>query len=115
MSQEYYSLVKNRLKVHKRTRDCDLRLYNNVLMYDFDYDFRYPVADLMWKIEEKRLPTMDTITRLRRKAQREHPELRGKKWDIRHGSKQDKAKGDLGLGQNKKEKSNYQTIKSRIQ
>lgn len=55
--------------------------------------------EFMHLYAEKKLVLGDTITRCRRKAQQDHPELRGDTWQARHKN-QAKVKKDLGYGYN---------------
>jgi hypothetical protein len=41
--------------------------------------------ELLKQIADGRGPFPDTITRVRRKLQEQHPELRGERWNDRHG------------------------------
>ena len=51
----------------------------------------------MQMYRDKKLPNHDTVTRIRRKLQEEHVELRGKKY-VERQLKQNEVKKDLGYG-----------------
>lgn len=75
-------------------RDCDVTLYIGILkMYGVLY---ISAMQLLWDVKDGRVPSYDTITRLRRKVQEENESLRGDIWRKRHFEKQQKAKKDLG-------------------
>lgn len=92
----YKQIVKETLKDYQSSRDDDQSLYATVLS-KLKFDIRSETAyDLIGRVRAKRLPSLDTITRLRRMIQMEYPSLRGEEWDLRHGKKVDKALTDLG-------------------
>lgn len=92
----YIQTVKDLLIEKEALRDNDQNLYIQVLAkYSFDVRSRSSL-DLITKVKDKSLPSLDSITRLRRRVQQQNPLLRGKEYEKRHGVKQDKALSDLG-------------------
>lgn len=75
-------------------RDCDVTLYICILkMFNSQH---ITAIQMMYDVKNKKLPSYDTISRLRRKVQEENEMLRGNIWARRHNEKQEKAKSDLG-------------------
>jgi hypothetical protein len=82
------------LTLKNDTRDCDLLLYCQILkMNDAE---NTPAWWLFQKIKAGKLPSFDSVTRIRRMVQLCEPTLRGELWVERHTKKQQKAKNDLG-------------------
>lgn len=76
-------------------KDDDQHLFTLVLSgLDFDV-IKRPAIDLISLTRDNRLPSLDTVSRLRRRVQEENPSLRGKLWDERHGVKIEKALSDI--------------------
>lgn len=87
-----------------RTMDDDHLLsvivwHNHLKQEGFDI-MNTSAYHFMQMYRDKQLPNHDTITRIRRKLQEEHVELRGKKY-VERQLKQDKVKKDLGYGDKK--------------
>ena len=95
----YKEIVEHILSVTARTRDGDQELYKEVLFALNFNTLKQSALSLIMKVKFKELPSLDTITRLRRKAQMDNPNLRGDLWNDRHGIKVEKALSDLGYSQ----------------
>ena len=94
--KQYFKIVKHVLEKTPQSRDDDQVLYSHVLA-EFNFNiFKEPAWNLITKISKKQLPSVDSVTRVRRMLQERHIELRGELWSVRHGLKQEKAKSDLG-------------------
>lgn len=94
--KQYFKIVKQILGNIPQSRDDDQVLYSHVLA-ELNFNiFKEPAWNLITKVSKKQLPSVDSITRMRRMIQRQHVVLRGELWEQRHGIKQEKAKSDLG-------------------
>lgn len=51
--------------------------------------------ELLWKMTEGKLPSFESVSRIRRKVQEDHPELRGNFYDVKQ-DKQTEIKQELG-------------------
>jgi len=92
----YKEIVKDTLAQFEETRDCDQKLYAFTLT-KFKFDVKKATAfELIKKVRAKKLPSLDTVTRLRRMIQMDNPSLRGNEYEARHGNKIQKALTDLG-------------------
>jgi hypothetical protein len=92
----YKQIVKQTLEDFETTRDDDQGLYA-VTLDKLGFNVLKETAFvLIGKVRAKKLPSLDTVTRLRRMIQMEHTTLRGNEWDARHGNKIQKALTDLG-------------------
>ena len=79
---------------NNNARDCDITLYIGIAKI---YGVLYGTAiQLLWDMKDGRMPSFETISRIRRKVQEDNESLRGEKWATRHNEKQIKAKKDLG-------------------
>lgn len=96
----YKLIVKTQLEKIPVTRDDDQYLYALVLAKLNFLVTERSAFDLITEVQKKNLPSLDTITRLRRMLQMEHVDLRGNDWDIRHGVKVEKALNDIGYTTN---------------
>lgn len=67
-------LVRQILTKHKSSRDNDWLLYEYVMNY-YGISAYTPFHDVKCKVENKELPSLETITRARRKVQEEFKEL----------------------------------------
>lgn len=82
LSDEIHGL----LKVKETYRDDDAKLvcayyYNRLGGSNLE---QMTAIDFLHLLAGGRIPFPDNITRVRRKLQEKHPELRGKNWDKRH-------------------------------
>ncbi len=94
--KNYKKLVSQTLLENISARDDDQYLYSVVLSkLGFKVEEELSLL-LIAKVTAKTLPSLDTITRLRRMVQMTTPSLRGTLWDERHGKKVEKALSDLG-------------------
>lgn len=76
------------------SRDCDVTLYIAILkMYAMQH---ITAIQMMYEVKNGKLPSYDSISRIRRKVQQDNKSLRGEIWVKRHIEKQNKAKSDLG-------------------
>lgn len=69
------------LKHYPQARDDDRLLLIQVWSKESNAD---KVSDFFNELREGRISLPDTLTRIRRKLQEEHEELRGEKWQSRH-------------------------------
>ena len=87
MLKKNKELVKHILKTSPIARDYDNELLADVwesqMSYIDDYD-SYDWYGLLELIREGYMASPESIVRVRRKLQEQHPELRGKKWEQRH-------------------------------
>lgn len=68
---------------HEHLRDSDDKLVANFWIVELGGSAesgKMPAYDFLQKYANGELTTADTITRIRRKVQTEHPELRGEMW-----------------------------------
>ena len=92
----YYKLTEDILNKVPQSRDDDQILYAHILA-ELNFNiFKQPATNLIKQVSDKKLPSLDSITRIRRMIQRQNAFLRGALYDKRHGIKQEKAKSDLG-------------------
>jgi hypothetical protein len=87
--------VKIILTKEKLTRDSEARLSYIFYTAFCEMDSHLSILDFFLRMENKKIPSIQTLTRLSRQLQERHPELRGEKWEIRQ-RKQKKVKKDLG-------------------
>ena len=71
------NLVKDILIKNPLTRNSDPHLYIEVMMRLNPNATKMPFAMVLRNLTDLGLPLYDTVTRARRKIQREHPELQG--------------------------------------
>jgi hypothetical protein len=96
IDMNYRQIVDQMLTEYKELRDDDQKLYAYVL-HKLGFHVKNKSAyELIKGVRSKSLPSLDTITRLRRMSQMENHTLRGSEWDIRHGKKVEKALSELG-------------------
>lgn len=77
------------LREHPTARDHDTYLYHFLLMRLGRDPKVLTVFQLLSEIKGGSLPSMDTVSRVRRLLQYEKPELRGPKWKERHARADD--------------------------
>jgi len=92
-------IVEGLLEKWKSLRDSDRKLIVNVwgaelLKLDINPE-KITGKQLLTIIGEGRLSSSESITRARRKAEEDKPELRGDTWTRRQGIEQDETKNDL--------------------
>jgi len=92
-------VVEELLEKYSSLRDSDRKLVVNVwgnelLQVGIDPD-KITGRQLLTIIGGGRLSSSESITRARRKAEEDRPELRGKTWARRQGIEQDEVKQDL--------------------
>ncbi len=80
---EYYETIKNVLTDHPETRDDDMKLYAIVVHYRTGMSSTIGFYSALWNHDAYHLPSYDSVTRIRRKVQQEHEELRGEKYKDR--------------------------------
>ena len=61
---------------NEKTRDCDVRLYLEVCRVLNPAAMREPFSAVIADLKGHGYPSIETVTRLRRKLQAEYPELR---------------------------------------
>ena len=83
------------LKRWKHTRDNDGAL-TWFIWQSFYKDVIKDIEVFKVNYVNRTIPTQETISRIRRKLQNNHKELRGELYEDRHGVKQEKALVDLG-------------------
>lgn len=81
--RDYSKVVEHILKNHPDARDDDLRLFGWVCRYVCPTVMDMSFKEVLWKNADLGLPSYETITRARRKAQELYPALRGKKYQKR--------------------------------
>ena len=81
---ELNQIVEDVLKEHPEARDDDHKLFIWVCYYQKPELLNETFSKAFWNHNENGLPSFETITRIRRKAQEKKPELRGKAYDKRH-------------------------------
>lgn len=69
-------LIYRILKLDIAARDNDVHLYMRVCSNINAPAIHMPFCEVMGKLKELGLPSIETVTRLRRKVQAEHPEVR---------------------------------------
>lgn len=82
--KDYSEFVEKALKEHECTRDDDHKLFVWVVYYIKPELLKQSFQNAFWNASENGLPSYESITRARRKAQEKHPDLRGKAWEKRH-------------------------------
>ena len=92
----YKEIVHTILSADEDSRDDDNRLYAAVLAELNVSVYSLTVFELLRDVRDKKLPSLDTISRLRRLTQMNYPNLRGNEYNERHGIKVEKALTDLG-------------------
>ena len=102
MKQETRTVVFELLTKYPTFRDSDEQLVAwiwGLEMNNKGYSTgNLPAQKFLRILADGQLTSSDSITRMRRKAQEEHPELRGAKYNQRQ-DKQSSVKKDLGYGQ----------------
>lgn len=93
---KYSKVIEAILEQVPQSRDDDQMLYAHVLAQLNFNIFKQPAINLIKQVSDKKLPSLDSVTRIRRMIQIDNPDLRGGLWEKRHGIKQEKAKKDLG-------------------
>lgn len=68
-------LIYGFLKEDKQARDSDTHLYLKVCTHLNAVAIHMPFCDVVRNLKDLGLPSIETVTRLRRKVQSEHPEL----------------------------------------
>lgn len=90
-------VVRDVLERIPKTRDSDAILI--CMVYDkLGKNWKLPFADIMYEVDQGRLPAFETISRCRRKIQEEFPHLRGTIQEQRQEQQQiykDLAKGEI--------------------
>ena len=86
---DHADLVEKILKEHPDTRDDDHKLYVWIVSIVKPELMRAPFGRTFWDAKSNGLPSYESITRARRKAQEKHPDLRGKAWEKRHDREND--------------------------
>ena len=81
--KDYLALVEKMLKIHPDARDDDFRLYGWVCKEICPQIMDLPFKQVLWQNNQLGLPSYETVTRARRKAQEQHESLRGKKYHKR--------------------------------
>lgn len=74
-----YETVRKILINTPEARDNDFLLYGRVFMACGFHPASQTVDDMFRAIQRRKVPPMESVTRLRRLAQRRHPELMGKR------------------------------------
>lgn len=83
MKDELTPVVKKVLQEHKETRDSDSKLICWVYAETNPEVMKLSFSKVMWNTKFFKLPSFETIGRIRRKLQHDHPELRGKLYEKR--------------------------------
>jgi hypothetical protein len=84
------SAIYDVLAEYSSARDNDVYLFTWIYNNHWHIDLRgLSALDLLKKIHEGTCPKFDSVTRLRRELQNEHPELRGETWKTRHAEAED--------------------------
>lgn len=81
--KDYLAIVETVLREHADAKDDDFRLYGWVCKKMCPEVMDMAFKEVLWKSGRLGLPSYETVTRARRKAQELHPELRGKKYKKR--------------------------------
>lgn len=74
---KYYDIVKRVLENFPKSRDCDLSLIYRTYSEINDFCGYDTFRSVMLQIRDKKLPSMDTVTRIGRKVKEQYPNLRG--------------------------------------
>ena len=69
-------LIYRYLQQDEQTRDSDTKLYMRICAHLNAPAIHMPFCDVIGNLKELGLPSIETVTRLRRKVQAEHPEVR---------------------------------------
>ena len=69
-------LIYRYLLQDEQTRDSDTKLYMRICAHLNAVAIHMPFCDVIGNLKELGLPSIETVTRLRRKVQAEHPEVR---------------------------------------
>lgn len=92
--------VKSLLMNNPSNRDSDNKLIANYWHYELlkkDVDLNELSAfDLLKYYAESKLTNAESIRRMRAKLQEEHPELRGRKYQLRQTTLKNKVRKELG-------------------
>lgn len=80
---DYYELIKDILTKHPETRDDDMKLYAIVCYSRTRISSSIGFYSALWNHDAYHLPLYDSVTRIRRKVQQEHEDLRGQKYKER--------------------------------
>ena len=92
--------VKSLLMNNPSNRDSDNKLIANYWHFELlkkDVDFNELSAfDLLKYYAESKLTNAESIRRMRAKLQEEHPELRGRKYQLRQTTLKNKVRKELG-------------------
>ena len=80
--------VMENLKTYENMRDSDLELLSQmwageIVSYGHNPD-KISAFDFLKNLADGKFSSPESIVRVRRKLQEQHPELRGKKWEQRH-------------------------------
>lgn len=81
--KDYLTIVESVLAEHPDARDDDFRLYGWVCKRMCPDVMDLSFKEVLWKSTKLGLPSYETVTRARRKAQETNPALRGKKYKKR--------------------------------
>ena len=90
-----YSNVKHILTHLPDTRDNNISLIEIYYKMNHNIYFWIETGILFRKLQNKQIPSFETLARFSRQIQEKNPELRGKEW-LKRQRKQMKAKEDLG-------------------
>lgn len=82
--KDYSDIVEKILRAIPATRDDDHKLYVWVVSKLKPELMNEPFGRTFFDAISNGLPSYESITRARRKAQEKHPDLRGKAWEKRH-------------------------------
>lgn len=77
-------MVKSILEVNKPARDDDYILYGHILN-EYGLSYSTPFSTIAAMVKRKSIPSFETVSRCRRKAQEIYPELQGKAAIARDG------------------------------
>ena len=83
VTMDYYDLISQILQKHPETQDDDMKLYAIVCHSKTGMSSTIGFYSALWNHNAYHLPSYDSITRIRRKVQQEHEELRGNKYKDR--------------------------------
>jgi len=92
--EQIKAMVHGMLTTTSSTRDCDYRLYMEIL-FKYNSD-GISALTLMRQMKSGVLPSFESVSRARRQLQQHFVELRGEKWEKRQGILQDIKKQELG-------------------
>lgn len=76
MKKHLVELIEDMLRRHEKARNDDLYLYAKVCNIINPEAFQAPFGLVIYQLKDYGLPGYDTVTRLRRRIQSEHPELK---------------------------------------